>query len=695
MGRHNLHRVVRLVAVYVAAAWLWILATDLLLQRLSARAPALWPLAGILKGFLFVLVTGLLLYRAFSAELRLLEQRSEQVRTLNDGLRVLAAVHRLFARSDDLRRLAAEVCRLLVDGRRVVGAWLAALDEAGTGVRVWAQCAYGEGPTTEPPQPGLAERLLQGQPAAQALREGRPCSVSLAELEPDDPQRGLERAGARWAVALPLVHHGRTLGVLTLYPAAGSPPDGNWLQLLREIGDAVAAGLHVAALERARQESEHLVRLQLARSEAMRDRDPLTGVYNRQRFERFVADELEQSRAVGRPFALVVLDLDRFTEVNARFGHSAGDHVLRVVAVRLQQAVRLAERVARIGGDAFAVLLPGLDAEQAVAAAREMLARVAGPPVEVDGETVTIRATAGVAVFPEHGRTRAQLLGALDTALLSAREQHLPLAVFDPASHSQRLQSYGRGEQVRRALLEHRIVPALQPVVDLRSRAVWGYEVLARIRGDGEVVDAARFIREAEAYGLMEQLEAQMLQHVTALWASGRVGDRRLFVNLAPDLLGEPGYRRLLLETLDAHPGLARRLVLELTERHSLPEGEAVVQFLEALKARGAQLALDDFGAGYSSLGYFRRMPIDYVKIDGSLVRGVARSEMDVRVVAAMRRVAAELGAETVAEWVEDERTAHTLRELGIRFGQGFYLGRPVLVDHLPGPPPGEPAGGR
>ena len=686
MGRQRVQRVWRPVVVYLVVAWAWILVSDLLLYRVLPPGASWLPAASIVKGLLFVLVTGLLLVRVISVELRALERTSDQVRLLNDGLRLLASVQRLFGRSDEPRRLVDDACRLLVDGRHLVAAWIAALDESGTGVRLWGQCDFGEGGGDEAPGSGHAERLLFSRPASIALREGRAVTVALDELPRDDPQRALARAGARLAVALPMKHHGRVLGVMGLYAAGAWHPDGRWLSLLQEIADAVATGLYVASLERARQESERLVRLQLVRAEAMRDRDPLTGVYNRQRFERFVGDEVESSRSEGRPFALVVLDLDRFTEVNARFGHSAGDQVLRVVALRLQQAVRLAERIGRIGGDAFAVLLPGVDAQQALATARAVLDRVCGSPVEVGGASVPVRATAGVAAFPDHGRTRVELLNALDTALLSAREQHVPLAMFDPASHSLRLQAYGRGEEVRRALLDGRIVPALQPVVDLRSGAVWGYEVLARIKGDGQVIEASRFIREAEAYGLMEQLESQMLQHVADLWASGRLGERRLFVNVALDLLGEASYRRLLLETLDRHPGLARRVVLELTERHSLPEGEAITRFVESLKSRGAQLALDDFGAGYSSLGYFRRVPIDYVKIDGSLVRGVARSEMDERVVAAMRRVAQELGAETVAEWIEDEPTAVTLRELGIRFGQGYYLGRPFLAEDLGAP---------
>ncbi|HEY8424428.1 MAG TPA: GGDEF domain-containing protein [Limnochordales bacterium] len=683
MGRQRVQRVWRPVVLYLVLAFAWMLLSDLLLHRVLPPGASRLLGASILKATLFVLVTGPLLFRAISVELRTLEKTSDQVRVLNDGLRLLTSVQRLFGRNDDPRRLVDDVCRLLVDGRQMVAGWIAALDESGTGVRLWSRCACGDCGGDEALGPEHAERLLAARPAAVALRERHAVTAALDELPQDDPQRALARAGARLAVALPMTHHGRVLGVMGLYASATWHPEGGRLSLLQEIADAVATGLYVAALERARQESEHLVRLQLARAEAMRDRDPLTGVYNRQRFERFVGDEVESSRLEGRPFALIALDLDRFTEINARFGHSAGDQVLRVVALRLQQAVRLAERIGRIGGDSFAVLLPGVDAQDALATGRAVLERVCGSPVEVEGASITVKATAGVVAFPDHGRTRLELLNALDTAILSAREQHVPLAVFDPASHSLRLEAYGRGEEVRRALLEGRVVPALQPVVDLRSGAVWGYEVLARIKGDGEVVEASRFIREAEAYGLLEQLESQMLQHVAELWASGRLGERRLFVNVALDLLGEASYRRLLLETLDRQPGLARQVVLELTERHSLPEGEAVNRFIESVKARGVQLALDDFGAGYSSLGYFRRVPIDYVKIDGSLVRGVARSEMDERVVAAMRRVAQELGAETVAEWIEDEPTAVTLRELGIRFGQGYYLGRPFLAEEL------------
>lgn len=685
MGRRYLRRAVRPVVVYLVVAWTWIVASDLVVYRAFASTPSLFPAVNIAKGFLFVLVTGLLLFRVISVELRLLEQASDRVRILNEGLRTLASVQHLLAREDDPWHLAEQLCSMLVDGRRVKAAWVAVLDESSKGVRLWAHCVFDEEQVRGTLEEESAADVLQRQPAAPALREARPAVLALSELPADDPQRRLARVGARLAGALPLVYQGRVLGVLTLYSADQQLFEGGRFELLRELADAVAVGLHVAALERARLESEHLVRLQLARAEAMRDRDPLTGLYNRQRFEHFVAEEVEKSRLSGSPFTVMVLDLDRFTELNAHFGHAVGDRVLRAVALRLQQVVRPAERIGRIGGDAFAVLFPGLDAEQAHAIAREVLQRVTGSPVEIDGQTVAVKASGGVAVYPDHGKTRADLLNALDTALLRAREQHVPLAVFDPASHSLRLQAYGRGEEVRRALAERRIVPALQPVVELGSGRVYGYEVLARIKRNGGVLEAGSFIREAEEYGLMAQLEAQMLEHVVALWAEGRLGDKRIFINVALDLLSEDSYRELILRTLNEHPHLARQVVLELTERHSLPKSEGVLSFVEALKGRGAQVALDDFGAGYSSIEYFRHVPVDYVKIDGSLVRGVARSELDERVVAAIRRVAVELGAETVAEWIEDAPTAQTLQRLGVRFGQGHYLGRPLLVDELLG----------
>ena len=683
MGRHHLRGAARPVLLYLAVACAWIVASDLAVHRLSASTPSLLPAVNIAKGLLFVAVTGLLLFRAMSAELRLVEQACDRVRVINDGLRTLATVQRLLAREDDPRRLAQQLCRMLVDGREVKAAWLVVLDESSKGVRLSAHCVVDKERGKTAVREGQAADLLQRRPAALALDGARPAVVALNGLPADDPQRRLTGVGARVAGAFPLVYQGRVLGVITLYAADPQFFEEARLELVRELADAVAMGLHLASLEQARRESEHLVRLQLARAQALRDRDPLTGLYNRQRFEQSVAEEVEAGRRGGSRFAVMVLDLDRFTEVNARFGHAVGDRVLKAVALRMQQAVRT-EQLARIGGDAFAALFPGLDAAQAHAAAQQVLRLVTESPIEVDGQAVTVKARVGVAVYPDHGRTAADLLNALDTALLRAQQQRLALAVFDPASHSLRLASYGRGEELRRALAERRIVPALQPVVELGSGRVFGYEVLARIRRDGGLLEAGSFIPEAEAYGLMEELEAQMLEHVVALWTRGRFEGKRIFVNVALNLLSEESYRELILRALRQHPDLARQLVLELTERHSLPQDEAVLGFMEALKAMGAQVALDDFGSGYSSIGYFRRIPVDYVKIDGSLVKGVVRSELDERVVAAVRRVAVELGAEAVAEWVEDAPTVEALQQLGVRLGQGYYLGRPVVADQLP-----------
>lgn len=681
MDRQYLRRVVRPVVLYLAGAWAWIVVSDLLLYRALAPDSPLWPFANVAKGLLFVTVTGLLLFRAMASALGWVQQASRRVQALNEGLRTLARVQQLLVQEEDPRRLARQLCAVLVDGREVKAAWMAGLEEPSREMRPWGSALHGREPNEDPWTRELPAQALRRAPAAPALEYARPVVEALASLPAHDPQRELAGHGARWAAAFPLVYQGRVLGVLTLYAARRELFEGDRLELVRELADAVALGLHLASLERARRESEHLVRLQLIRADALRDRDPLTGLYNRQRFEQLLAEEVDASRRRGATLAVMVLDLDRFAEVNVRFGHAAGDRVLRTVAMRMQHALHPAERIGRVGGDAFAAVLPGMGLRQAYSLAREVLRQVSGSPVEVEGRSIAVKATVGVAAYPDHGRSGADLLNALDTALLRARAQQVPLAVFDPASHSMRLEEYGRSEELRRALAEGRIVPALQPVVELASGKVYGYEVLSRIVGEGGVLEAAQFIPQAEAHGLMGELEARMLQHVVALWAWGRFADRRIFVNVALNLLSDESYRELILGVLQRHPEMGRQLVLELTERHSMPKGEEVLAFMEALKARGVQVALDDFGSGYSSIGYFRRIPIDYVKIDGSLVRGVARSELDERVVAAVRRVATELGAEAVAEWVEDAATARRLQQLGVRLGQGYYLGQPVLVN--------------
>lgn len=491
--------------------------------------------------------------------------------------------------------------------------------------------------------------------------------------------------------AFPLSRQGRTLGVLTIYAADACAFDGAHGRVLGEVADALSLGLHVIALERGRLHSEQLFRLQMARLEALRDRDPLTGLYNRPRFEEFMAEELEESRRSGRPFAIVVFDLDRFTEVNARLGHESGDRVLAAVGKRLRQAVRPAERIGRIGGDSFAVLLPGADVSAARALAEQVMREVTATPVLLGGEGVVVGATGGIVAYPEHGSTQAELQAALDSVLVQARQHRAQLAVFDQASHSRWLQFHSRGELVRRALRDRRIVPAFQPVVDLSSGQLYGYEVLARIRDGGRLVEAGEFIREAERYGLMAEVDRQILESVVDLCQDARLAGRHLFINLAPDLLSRRAYREAILQLLDRHSELARCSVWELTERHSLPDMAAVLAFIQEVKARGARIALDDFGSGYSSIGYFRRLPVDYVKIDGALVRGAGSSALDERVVAAIRRVAAELGAETVAESVEDAATAHLMRQMGVRFGQGYYLGRPALLEQLAAGSPAQP----
>ncbi|MBE3599399.1 MAG: EAL domain-containing protein [Limnochordaceae bacterium] len=672
-------RALRPVATYVATALVWILVSDWVLTRLLHGTPSLG-LASVVKGWGFVAVTAVLLYGVIGRDYRLLYRAEQQARATNRTLRALSSVHRLVTQRQDAHQLLQEACQTILKDPSCSAAWIGVAGESGDSLTLvaWAGPAGLPAPPVPNPDPT--------GPAWRALHTRKAHTMTLAGTGDEDPwRRHLLQAGVTHAAAFPLKEQGRLYGVLTVYTGDSELFTGERYRILSEIADALALGLRLLSAERSLAESERLLALQMARLEAITGRDPLTGLCNRQRFERLLAEEVDRSRGAGRPFAVVVFDLERFGEINARLGHDAADRVLAEIGLRLQEAFRPTERIGRVGGDAFAVILPGVTAREGRSVAEQLVQDVPRWARTAAGEQVPVRITAAVVAYPEHGRSHAELEAAMDSALLQSRSASDGIAVFDQTSHSLRLHSFGQGDMLRRALKDGRLRPAFQPVVDLGTGEVYGYELLARVVLGERLVTASEFIREAEEYGLLGEVDERILEWVADGWKLPVFQGKRLFINLSPDLVSRPAYRERVIRLLEGQPDLARVTVWELTERHSLEDDEATARFFANLKLLGAQLALDDFGSGYSSLGYFRRLVVDYVKIDGSLVRGVAHSVLDERLVAAIRRVAGELGAHTIAEAVETEEVARAVRAMGVRFGQGYYLGMPVLLEQLPG----------
>jgi diguanylate cyclase (GGDEF)-like protein/PAS domain S-box-containing protein len=434
-----------------------------------------------------------------------------------------------------------------------------------------------------------------------------------------------------------------------------------------------------------RREFEHKLRY-------MADHDPLTGLFNRRRFEEEVDRQVAHSQRYGGGGAVLMLDLDHFKYTNDSLGHRAGDELIVAVAKLLRGALRETDTLARIGGDEFALLLPHAAEEEARLVGEKLLEGLRGEAVAFGRRKRRLTASMGIALMGSSGDdlTADDLLVSADLALYDAKEAGRDaLRVF--ANEEQR-EARMRArvswvERIQTALEDDGFVLFAQPIVDLRTRLVTRHELLLRMRADdGDLIPPGAFLYVAERYGLVNEIDRWVVHRAIGLIREARENGRelRLEVNISGLSLGDEELLRLIERELahaQINPG---NLIFEVTETAAVSNIVAAREFAERVCALGCRFALDDFGAGYGSFYYLKHLPFDYVKIDGEFVRNCVDSETDQLVVQAVVQIARGLGKQTIAEFVEDEATIGVLERFGVDYAQGYHIGRPApLTDEL------------
>ena len=413
--------------------------------------------------------------------------------------------------------------------------------------------------------------------------------------------------------------------------------------------------------------------------------DMLTGLPNRKLLVEKCHEALEDAGRDGRPVAVFVLDLDRFKEVNDTLGHQVGDQVLQEVGRRLAAAIRPDDTVARLGGDEFAVLLPRLDRPDIAADVAVRIGAAFAAPLTLDGMTMDVDASIGIALAPQHGTDFDLLMQRADVAMYVAKERGLPYEVYSPEidrNSTSRLSLLG---ELRRALDgatdAGRLELHYQPQVDLASGTVVGVEALLRwqhpTRG---LVPPDDFIPLVEQTALMRPLTRWVIEESLAQverWA--RLGiDLRVAVNVSLRDLHAGDFADFLAARLVRHGVSAAALQLEITERVLTADPGRTAATLQALEDLGLALSLDDFGTGYSSLAQLRRLPVNEIKIDRSFVQRMTADEDDRTIVRSIIELGDALGVRVVAEGVETEEIWHQLTQLGCTEAQGWYFSRPL-----------------
>ena len=420
-----------------------------------------------------------------------------------------------------------------------------------------------------------------------------------------------------------------------------------------------------------------------AQIERMATSDGLTGLANRAAIRGHVQAALDAVRSGGSGgCAVMMIDLDRFKDVNDTLGHQFGDELLREVARRLQAALAHGGAVARLGGDEFAVVLSGVNA----ATARAVGARIVEALSEgytVKGSAIRIGASVGVAMGPGDGDTIDDILRAADLALYRAKDDGRGLVrLYEPALHHDAEARRALEMALRGALREDQLSLMFQPIVDLAGGSVVGFEALLRWRHPklGQV-SPAQFIPVAEELGLMDQIGEWVLRQA-CMWAARWPAHIGISVNLSPSQLVNPRLPGIVLQALAQHGIAPERLELEVTENIFLNEDDNTRGALDQLARLGVRIGLDDFGTGYSSLGYLRTTVFNTIKIDRCFVRdAVDGSSQSAAIVRHIVGLAASLGMETVAEGAETLEELNAVRALGCGLVQGYFTGRPMAAD--------------
>jgi diguanylate cyclase (GGDEF)-like protein len=470
--------------------------------------------------------------------------------------------------------------------------------------------------------------------------------------------------GFRSAIALPLRIEGKPVAALVLY--AGEPDrfDAEETKLLEELAADISLGMAMIG--------------QAHEAQYLASHDPLTGLPNRERFiERIVKRVVDHSDVEGA-LAVMVIDLNRFRSINDSYGFAAGDEVLRAVAERLHFASPANEPPARIGADAFGLVLSRADgAAGIVQEVDRILAHTFGVPIVVEDRHLRLSAKAGVALYGTGGRDAATLFRNAEAARERAQESPEPFLIYAPQMNAGLSRSLATENRLRHGMVDKQFVVHYQPKVDAHTGAIVGAEALLRWNDpENGLVAPHQFVTVLEETGLIIDAGRFVLLRVmedVARWRAKGLLPPRIAVNVSVLQLRRDGFVGEMREIVNAAGGHAAGLDVEITESALMADVPDTIEKLDGLRELGVEIAIDDFGTGYSSLNYLVRLPATTLKIDRSFVVAVT-SEGGQAIMAAIINLAHNLRFKVVAEGVETEEQAQRLRELACDQMQGFLF---------------------
>ena len=432
-----------------------------------------------------------------------------------------------------------------------------------------------------------------------------------------------------------------------------------------------------------------------AQLERQANYDELTGHFNKLRLREALDYALAYSQRYGQPGAFLAVGIDQLDKINTAFGCETGDRVLVEVAQRLDQSLRTTDVIGRLGSDCFGVVLGYCSNEDAVMISERIIQWIRQTAIDANGTRVHATVSVGVVFYPEQSKTCFDVITKAEGALLKAKSAGRDCVEAYRMSEEQR-RSYRAnmelGEQVTEAIKDERLVFAYQPIVDAVSHEVHYHECLLRMYSpEGELIPAAQFVPVVERLGLMRALDRRALD--LTLHDLEANPDVTLAFNISGVTAADRGWLRTLIARLKDRSELASRLIVEITETAALHDLEDSARFVSIMRDLGCRVAVDDFGAGYTTFRHLKALTVDVVKIDGSFVRNLADNKENQLFIRNLLSLARSFNLVTIAECVENLEDAEILADEGVDLLQGYYFGRPEVAPAWRAVPPVPPVG--
>ncbi len=593
------------------------------------------------------------------------EQAKERIEKVNRIYLMLRKINQLIIRIEDKDTLFWGACRVLVKDGGFKLAWIGILDEV-KGIFV-PEASYGEVEFLNGFTMTEKDLILGKEPMTVAMREG---SLVISYTEGEIPKmwsNRLSKFGFKTEVVCPIKVSNRVIGSLNVYSDKSLKFDQEEIKLLEQIGSDISFALE--NIERKRDLERALLY------------DHLTGLPNRTHFLVELGEKLEVTRRRKEVLALLLLDIDNFTSMNDAFGYTGGDSILKEVGARLKQVVKTGF-ISRVGADEFSIILWDIRSEDEIANFILQLSLSLSKTFFIDGKEVYLTFSFGISLYPKDAKDVSELTKCAELALLSAKSSGFGLFKFYSQDIDRKTKEMIDLEtKLRKALERDEFTLFYQPVISLYDRKVIGAESLLRwYESKSGFIPAKDFVPILEASGMIKDVGHLVLENVCKqikFWES-KGFDIKVSCNVSIVELTDNNFTKSILDVVRKSKIDPKHLLLEITETLFMVDPEQNMEKLKRVRDEGIQISIDDFGKGYSSMTYLKKLPASSLKIDISFIKGLPDSREDAEIVKTIIQMAKTLSLKTVAEGVEKKEQLVLLTGLGCDKVQGFYFKKPI-----------------